>query len=54
MLPPTLAGIHDVFHGSMLQKCIADSSHGLDYKPLQIHNNLTYEEVPIQGAKAME
>ena len=47
-LSPTLAGVHYVFHVSMLRKYIADPSHVLNYEPLKIKDNLTYEEVPIQ------
>ena len=47
-LPPTLVGLHDVFHVSMLRKYIPDPSHVLNYEPLKIKDNLTYEEVPIQ------
>ena len=47
-LPPTLAGVHNVFHVSMLRTYIPDPSHVLNYKPLKIKDNLTYEEVPIQ------
>ena len=47
-LPPTLAGVHNVFHVSMLRKYIPDPSHVLNYKPFKIKENLTYKEVPIQ------
>ena len=47
-LPPTLAGVHNVFHVSMLRKYIPNPSHVLNYEPLKIKGNLTYEEVPIQ------
>ncbi|XP_050264123.1 uncharacterized protein LOC126708377 [Quercus robur] len=47
-LPPTLAGMHNVFHVSMLRKYIPDPSHDLNYELLKIKDNLTYEEVPIQ------
>ena len=47
-LPPTLAGVHNVFHVSMLRKYIPDPSHVLNYEPLKIKDNLTHEEVPIQ------
>ena len=46
-LLPTLAGVHDVFHVSMLRKYIQDPSHILNYEPLKIKDNLTYEEVPF-------
>ena len=48
VLLPTLAGVHNVFHVSMLRKYILDPSHVLNYKPLKIKENLTYKEVPIQ------
>ena len=47
-LPPTIAGMHNLFHVSMLRKYILDPSHVLNYEPLKIKENLTYEEVPIQ------
>ena len=47
-LLPTLAGVHNVFHVSMLRKYMLDPSHVLNYEPLKIKDNLTYEEVPIQ------
>ena len=47
-LPPTILGVHNVFHVSLLRKYIPDHSHVLNYEPLKIKDNLTYEEVPIQ------
>jgi hypothetical protein len=47
-LPPELAGVHDVFHVSTLRKYVHDPSHVISYEPLQIQENLTYEERPIQ------
>ena len=44
-LPPALSGIHNVFHESMLRKNIPDLSHVLSYEPLQIREDLSYEEV---------
>ena len=32
----------------MLKKYVSNSSHVIDYKPLQLQENLTYEERPIQ------
>ena len=46
--PPSLSRIHNDFHVSMLKKYVTDSSHVLDYKPLQLEEDLTYEERPIQ------
>ena len=47
-LPPALSGIHNVFHESMLRKYIPDPSHVLSYEPLQIRDDLSCEEVPIE------
>ena len=47
-LPPTLSGIHNVFHVSMLRKYVSDPTHVLDYEPLKLRDNLTYEESPIR------
>ena len=47
-LPPTLQGIHDVFHISNLQRYIPDLDHVISYELLQLKENLTYVEEPIQ------
>ena len=47
-LPPELARIHDVFHVFMLQKYIADPSHVLRDQPVELKEDLTYEERPVQ------
>ena len=46
-LPPELSRIHDTFHVSMLRKYISDSSHVLREQPVQLKENLTYEETPM-------
>ena len=43
-LPPELSRIHDTFHVSMLRKYIPDPSHVLREQPVQLNENLTYEE----------
>ena len=47
-LPPELSRIHDTFHVSMLRKYILDPSHVLREQPVQLKENLTYEETPVQ------
>ena len=47
-LPSDLDRIHDVFHISMPRKKIPDPSHVLTEKPVEIQENLTYEEEPVQ------
>ena len=46
--PPDLDRIHDVFHVSMLRRYIPDPSHVLTKQPVEIQENLTYEEEPVQ------
>ena len=43
-----LADIHDVFHVSMLRKYIANPSHIFMEQPIQLKENLTYEEYPVE------
>ena len=47
-LPPELSRIHDTFHVSMLRKYIPDPSHVLREQPVQLKENLTYEETLMQ------
>ena len=47
-LPPELSKVHNVFHVSMLHKYIPDPSHVLRDQPVQLKENLTYEETPVQ------
>ena len=47
-LPPELSKIHDTFHVSMLRKYIPDPSHVLREQRMELKENLTYEETPVQ------
>ena len=47
-LPPELSRIHDTFHVSMLRKYNPDPSHVLTEQPVQLKENLTYQETPVQ------
>ena len=47
-LPPELAIIHHVFHVSMLRKYISNPSHVLRDQPVELKEDLTYEERPVQ------
>ncbi|KAL0539456.1 hypothetical protein IC582_023668 [Cucumis melo] len=47
-LPPSFSAVHDVFHVSMLRKYVPDPSHVVDYKPLEIDENLSYTEQPVE------
>ncbi|TYK11047.1 ty3-gypsy retrotransposon protein [Cucumis melo var. makuwa] len=47
-LPSAFSAVHDVFHVSMLRKYVVDLTHVVDFKSLQIDENLSYEEQPIE------
>ena len=47
-LPQELSRIHDTFHVLMLRKHISDPSHVLREQPVQLKENLTYEETHVQ------
>ncbi|KAL4025841.1 hypothetical protein IC575_014247 [Cucumis melo] len=47
-LPPSFSAVHDVFHVSMLRKYVADPTHVVDFEPLQVSENLSYEEQPVE------
>ena len=44
----TLAGVHDVFHVSMLRKYMTDESHELDFSDLKVSPDLSTPEWPIR------
>ncbi|GAV75461.1 Chromo domain-containing protein [Cephalotus follicularis] len=47
-LPPSLADVHNVFHVSMLRKYYPDPSHILQWEPLELGTDLSFEEIPIR------
>ncbi|KAL0539797.1 hypothetical protein IC582_024016 [Cucumis melo] len=47
-LPPSFSAVHDVFHVSMLRRYVADPTHVVDFEPLQINEDLSYEEQPVE------
>ncbi|KAL5583108.1 hypothetical protein UlMin_015550 [Ulmus minor] len=47
-LPPNMASVHNVFHVSMLKKYVPDESHVLEQEPIELHEDLSYEEKPVQ------
>ncbi|XP_038896579.1 uncharacterized protein LOC120084833 [Benincasa hispida] len=40
--------VHNVFHVSMLRKYVTDPSHVVGFEPLQLNDNLSYEERPVE------
>ncbi|XP_058106311.1 uncharacterized protein LOC131249521 [Magnolia sinica] len=47
-LPPQLANVHNVFHISMLRKYEPDASHIINWEQIELWDNATYVEEPIQ------
>jgi hypothetical protein len=47
-LPPALSEVHNVFHVSTLRKHVHDPCHIVDFEPLQVQDDLKYEELPVQ------
>ncbi|XP_048491431.1 uncharacterized protein LOC125492760 [Beta vulgaris subsp. vulgaris] len=47
-LPPGVDRAHNVFHVSQLRRYISDPSHVLQPESLQLDDNMTYEEFPVQ------
>ena len=43
-LPPELSKVHNVFHISPLKKFVPDPNNVIKYEPLQVHEDLIYEE----------
>ncbi|XP_070043988.1 uncharacterized protein, partial [Nicotiana tomentosiformis] len=46
-LTPNLAGVHPVFHVSMLRKYHSDPTHVLDFSSVQLDKDLSYVEEPV-------
>ena len=47
-LPREMATIHNVFHVSMLKKYIPDPSHVIQPQAIQIKDDMSYEEKPVE------
>ena len=47
-MPPSLSGVHDVFHIYMLRKYVSDTTQVLKYEDLELQTDLPFEERPVQ------
>ena len=47
-LPKEFSRVHNVFHISMLRKYIPDPLHVLDTPEIELRDDLSYEEQPVQ------
>ena len=48
MLPPSLSGVHEVFHVSMLQKYTPYPAHVVDWGEITVDTYGTFEEGPVR------
>ena len=46
-LPPSMSGIHEVFHVFMLRKYTPDPAHVVDWGEIEIDTYRTFEEGPV-------
>ena len=46
-LPPSMSGVHEVFHVSMLRKYTPDLAHVVDWGQIEVDNDGTFEEGPV-------
>ena len=46
-LPPSMSGVHEAFHVSMLNKYTPDPAHVVDWGPIEIDMDGTFEEGPV-------
>ena len=46
-LPPSMVGVHEVFHVSMLQKYTPDPTHVVDWGQIEVDTDETFEEGPV-------
>ena len=46
-LPPSMAGVHEVFHVSMLWKYTPDPAHVVDWGQIEVDIDGTFEEGPV-------
>ena len=46
-LPPSMLGVHEVFHVSMLRKYTPDPAHVVDWGRIEIDTDGTFEEGPV-------
>ena len=46
-LSPDPSSAHNLFDVSMLKKYVSDPSHVITQEPIEVHEDLTYEEKPV-------
>ena len=47
-LPPSMSGVHEMFHVSMLRKYTPDPTHVVDWGQIEVDTDGTFEEGPVR------
>ena len=47
-LPPSMSGVHEVFHVSMLRRYTPDPAHVVDWGKIEVDTDGTFEEGPVR------
>ena len=47
VLPPSMSGVHEVFHVSMLRRYTPDPTHVVDWGEIEVDTDGTFEEGPV-------
>ena len=47
VLLPSMSGVHEVFHISMLRKYTPDPAHVVDWSQIEVDTDGTFEEGPV-------
>jgi hypothetical protein len=53
-LPPQLSDVHDVFHVSLLKKCLCVPEEQLPMEDLDTKEDLSYQEYPLKVLETSE
>jgi hypothetical protein len=53
-LPESMAGVHPVFHVSMLRKFLRDPDHQIELEPIAVQHDLTLECRPVRILESSE
>ena len=46
-LPPSMSGVHEVFHVSMLRRYTPDPTHVVDWGEIEVDTDETFEKGPV-------
>ena len=46
-LPPSMSGVHEVFHVSMLRRYTSDPADVVDWGEIEVATDRTFEEGPV-------